>query len=546
LIVGLPVVIKHSGTYRLKHNLAYDGENAIIVKANNVCIKSGCGVTILLGPNTTGILANRVKHLKVANGLFTTIEPSTSSTSIGLRLLNCQNVRVNSTTFTNTRFGIYLGNRNVPGDSNVNVSITGVSFSHPSENGRGIFSNRSKQLSVRKSIFTNIGFDALLLAADDSDISVSDCQFLNDPQQFPFCWGLTWQNAPDAPGSPQNLSITNCSFIGYERGITPYSFVPGIPNKNFTLINTQVSNCLSYGLNIRGVSNGLVDNCQIASNETNPDANLVIGNFSGQTFNSAIIVKDSSFVNINTVPGFDNVIVGGPAGNSGLSFINCIFDANCQNVDGVYYPANLHVGFSITLNDPTDSVNDCNVTNCLFTNKPEYQLLLESSANNVTVQGSSFAGAQTANIHLLGASNNQIIESTISSGLLDGISFNSGFTSNDGLEIFYNSTNNILADNTINKNAGNGIILNDKSHNNTIKDNIASNNGGSGFALGSLTNNNIITDNQSTNNAQFGFINNSDNVILNNTSTKNQPNYLGVDYIVTPGSPAIVGGNLAF
>ena len=544
VIDSVPVILSTPGNYRIKNDLVYAGtQTAISVEADNVCIEFCCGGSLTVNQAATAILVTGVSDFSVSNGIIQSDVPSTDSNSVGIRVLSSERVRIDNVRFKNTRRGVYLGSTDFS-ERAVDVAITNCSFTHPSENGRAIQTLSIRQFAVENCMFTDIGFDALLLQADDRDIRVNNCIFKNDPEAMPFCWGLTWQNSPDFPGEPRNLQITNCSFEGYERSVTPYSFVDGLPNTNFLMQNCLISNGLSMGLNIRGVSNALVENCSINSNPVNVEANLVIGNFTGQTFNSNVMVKNCMFINRHAQPGFDNVLVGGPAGNTGVTFESCTFDANVSAFENLYTPANLHIGAGVTLSDIQDKVSDVQVLNCMFTNNSVVHLMVEAQTNNAIVENCLFDGATAANILLVGSSKNVIKNCSVTGSLDAGIKMMDGSI---GQTQFF-SQYNVIEDSSIQGNAGVGIVAANQSSRNTIKNNIISNNGVDGVLFDGNSGSNTIIDNMASNNTKIGFNNlsGSNNRFYDNGACANGvANYSGVALVAIPGTPTTLGQNLA-
>jgi hypothetical protein len=242
---------------------------------------------------------------------------------------------------------------------------------------------------------------------------------------------------------------------------------PLIRSHNCRVSNCQFLNIVSFI--IETVDGIILENCSFTITDPTFFASLlqVGADIAGRAPND-VIVKDCTFTNLNAAAGFDGIII--PQGN-GIVLENIIIDTNPAQSPG-YNNAALHIGFALSIGDPTFIVRDLTLRNSIIRNSPFRSIYSESGNNNIVVDNCLITGAVDANIFFDDTESSTIKNSEINGSAGYGIRLNA---------VSVGSNNNALLSNVVSDNGNDGINVDTGSLANLVKDNSVFLNAGIGI-----------------------------------------------------------------
>ncbi|HEC77493.1 MAG TPA: PKD domain-containing protein, partial [Thermoplasmatales archaeon] len=339
-----------------------------------------------------------------------------------------------------------------------------------------------------------------------------------------------------------NNNITNCNICNNNEGIRLWY------SSNNNITNCNIYNNTYDGIFVDESSNNNITNCNIYNNTYDGigqhfSSNNNITNCNIYNNNCGIILDYSSNNNITNCNIYNNncgVRVFYCSSNNNITNCN-IYNNNDNGI--VLYSSSNNIIYSNYFNNTNLGIqikyySSCNVVlnNTIYNNTQIGISIIKSnniniSFNNITENGCSPYGL--AGISVTDSFNNVIYSNVIDSNIGYGV----------GL---WNSSENIILQNTIALNSWDGIIVYSESNDNAICNNNIFSNGYSGVYINSYGNviyknslctnmegiwldvegnNNIISNNNISSNSYFGILINGGNNIISNNNISSNDNF---------------------
>ncbi len=424
-INSVPIVIQEPGKYCVTADLIYNGADAAItVTASNVSINFHNHSLVLNNPLAVGLLvlgsdSQNVTEFTLENDVIMGVSPFSSPTSAAIVLEYVDKAAINNVYTLNTTKGIKLVNAtDVAIDNSLFSAHVGTASINIQTEGAGVWVEAS------------------------NGVAISGCSFEGSTQ------------------APTNSSASNGLYIGSQ-------------SSNVSCVNSNFQNWL-VSINANQVTDLLVENVLAQASSYSQEALALFGGKGVAEVANDIIIRNSSFEQKTSQPGFD-----------GLRFIqgsnclleNLIVDTASTDVAGNYYPAAIHIGCNVNGGcAPALQFNDIAATNLLVTGTNDYSLYIESGSNMRFVK-SQFSDATRANVFFDAAASHVIVaDCTIVNATGEngsGVSLETGATTNAvvncditdnalyGIFVAPGATYSHLRGNSVN---GNSVgILNDES-----------------------------------------------------------------------------------
>lgn len=457
VISRVPVTISKSGKYCVNRDLTYTGSGAaIVVEADNVTINFANHSLFLTDPAAEGILAVDVEEFTLLNDKISLNQISNLASSNAIHLVNVSKARIDNIYTENTLRGIRL-----EGSNDVNITNTHHT-NHVGGNDDGTSITSGSGIDIRTS----------------TGVTVDNSYFegTSGTNHFQTC-------SVNISGS-RNVNLTN----------TKHENVDG--SFFIALISTGI----------------LIDNCVANYSSEAFYAGVSIGASNDESPSRDIIIRNSTFTNLNAFEGWDGFNVGL---SEGLVFENLVIDVNTTIAED-YTPGALHFGCG--------SVNGCEeaplfasnglISNVIINNINTYPLLIEAG-ENLVFDNIEVTGGTSVNAYFLLAIGNTLKNSYIGDS-----------SGGDGIVLAADADTNAILNNTVSGNAT-GIIVATGAENTRVEEN-------------DVFNNSVFGINNSATTSQLYY----------NRSCGNGPgpatNCSGIPLNITnqPGDPSVVGENI--
>ena len=383
------------------------------------------------------------------------------------------------------------------------------------------------------------------ITQDSSLIRINNCTFNNsfdttiNPKQVTYT-GIQYDWCDD-------VLITECQFDNLYGAVQVGAVVSQYPATNSIIKNCTMSNVITFAILCGNCINLLVENCTMTVGLLNgapinyfeliglTNLQFVTQEFACQD----IIIRGCTLSALNAAPGFDNIAIF-PSTN--VIIEDCILETNSVVNSDNYHPANIHL---------ISGSSGIKIKNTIIRGVQERGIFLDGiqvtpgTIDNVEINGCLIDGATVSGISFISGTTSSIKNNQIVNNLGDGISLDDASILSLSSPIPTYSTDNLVSNNFISSNNGNGITVGLTGNvNNMIETNTVENNS-DGIVISSP--NNAVISNNAMNNTGVGIVNNATNSKFYNNiagGNKGSSNYTGVPFTVTQGAPAIAGGNI--
>ncbi len=344
-ISTVPYTIRQPGKYCVTKDLRYVGSGAAItVASDNVTLNFHNHSLTLTDQNAQGVVVTDVSEFTLLNDVIQGEQLFHTTTSVAVKLTNVQKATLENIYTYNTTKGIQI-------IDSTDVKVVGALVRYHEGSFGDSVTSQGAGVWVENSI--GVWVDAT---------TFEGAAIGEDPN--------TASNGIFIFGDSENVVVKDSTFRDWPISIYA-SQVTDLTIDHVEAVAAFFSNlCL----------------CQFGDFNTEDE------------LANNIIIRDSSFSQQNSVPGFDGLLF---AQGSSAALENVIVHTASSTDDG-YLPAAIHIGCANSSGcTPALAYDSIFATNCMVTGDNAFGLFIENGTNN-TFTNSEFFGANFANVYILG------------------------------------------------------------------------------------------------------------------------------------------------